>query len=225
MGVDFAREVPTAGAEGDNHVGNEAGEGGALFNAAEEGGSDGAMLGVDVDGQVSDAFGEKFNVTFGREAFEEEWEELKLEGDAVKEFFFVFVNLGKDGVAMLLDIFEGCNVAKGDVGAGVARAVGLYGVWEGVGILKEGGEVFAEMNVEKGIVVVKEGDRTSVGRAWFGDEGSAALLGTMGHEAGGKDEGGEALKVVAPFGGEAREDVKGVVFVAYLRGDAADDRA
>ena len=47
-----------------------------MFDATEERGSDGAMLGVDVDGQVGDAFGEEFDVAKGGEAFEEEREEL-----------------------------------------------------------------------------------------------------------------------------------------------------
>ena len=74
--VGFAGEVPTAGAEGDDHVGNEAGEGGALFYAAEERGSDGAVLGGDVDGKVSDTFGEEFDIAFAWEAFDEEGKEL-----------------------------------------------------------------------------------------------------------------------------------------------------
>ena len=50
-------------------------------------------------------------------------------------------------MAVLLDIFEGGDVAEGDVGAGVSRTISFDCVGEGVGLFEEGGEVFAEVDV------------------------------------------------------------------------------
>ena len=119
-------------------------------------------------------------------------------------------------MSVLLNVFEGSDVAEGDVGARVARAVGLDGVGEGAGGLEEGAEVFADVYVEEGIIVVEEGDGAAIGGARFGDQGATALFGTAGEEASGEDNGGEALEVFAPFVVETGEDIEGVVFVADL---------
>ena len=96
------------------------------------------MLSGYVDGKVGDTFCEEFNVSSRREATEEEREELELEGDSVKEFFLVFIDLGEDSMAMLLGIFDGSKVAECDVGAGVAWAIGFDVVGEDVLLFKGG---------------------------------------------------------------------------------------
>ncbi len=71
-------ECPAFGTEGDNHVGNVAGEGGALFDAAFERCSDSAMLGAYVDGEAGEAFSDEFEEALWREAFKEKREELEF---------------------------------------------------------------------------------------------------------------------------------------------------
>ena len=65
-----------------------------MFNAAAERSSNGAMLGMYMNCEVREAFCKEFDKAFGGEAFEKERKELEFQGDSVKEFFFVFVNLG-----------------------------------------------------------------------------------------------------------------------------------
>lgn len=87
----FARDGPASGTEGDYHIGDNAGEGRALFDATEEGCCDSAVLCGNVNGEVGDAFGEEFDVAACRESFKDEGEELEFECNAIKEFFFVFI--------------------------------------------------------------------------------------------------------------------------------------
>ena len=42
---------------------------------------------------------------------------MEFKGDSVEKFFFVFIELGEDGVTVLLGIFKGSYVAEGDVSA------------------------------------------------------------------------------------------------------------
>lgn len=61
---------------------------------------------------------------------------------------------------------------------------------------------------------MEEGDRSAIGRAWFWDEGSAALFCSVGHESSGEDDFSEALEIVTPFRGEASKDIECIVLVA-----------
>jgi hypothetical protein len=46
-----------------------------------------------------------------------EWKELEFVGDAIKVFFFVFIDVGKDVIVIVTCIFNGEDVVEGEVGA------------------------------------------------------------------------------------------------------------
>ena len=82
----------------------------------------------------------KLNIAVFGTAMEKEGGTLHFKGDAVEEFFEVFIDLTKDGVKVLSEVFNGREVREGDVDAGFAFAVGEDVRWKGVGCLKTRGE-------------------------------------------------------------------------------------
>ena len=72
---------------------------------------------------------------------------MKFSGDAIEVFLFILVNLGKDGVFMLDNIFNGYEVIECEVCAGFTRAICSDGVVQDIG----GFDGRGEMGIDKGV--------------------------------------------------------------------------
>ena len=93
--------VPGAEFHGDGAGAGGAGEAEALGEAAGVVGAEFAVLGVDDADAVDEVLGFEFDEACGGAAEGKEGEALLFGGDAVEEFFFVVVDLGEAGVAVL----------------------------------------------------------------------------------------------------------------------------
>lgn len=126
--------MPRFGTEVGYHVGSDAGGGTALAYATEEGSHGSANRCAYVHREVRGYFSKPFDVSCGREVGQGVGEELEFHGDAIKEFGFVLIQLGEDGVLMLKSVFDGREVAVRDVRALAARAIGYDVIIEKVGV-------------------------------------------------------------------------------------------
>ena len=61
---------------------------------------------------------------------------MHFKGDAVKEFLKVLIYLAKDGVKMLVKIFDGRQVGEGDIDTRFVLAISKDVRWEGIGIFQ-----------------------------------------------------------------------------------------
>ena len=86
-----------------------------MFDTTSERAGGGANGGGDVDKVVPETIRNEFNITMCRAVVDLECEALEFQCDAVEVFFKVFVQLGEDGVEVLVDIFSGSSVGKSDV--------------------------------------------------------------------------------------------------------------
>ena len=204
------RLVPGSGTEVSNHVGCDAGGSAALTDATEECSGSGAKGGADVDGEVGGDFGKPLDIASGREVGKGVGEELEFHGDAIKEFGFVFIKLGEDGMLMLEGVLNGREMAVGDVGALASGAIGNGVVVKEVGILEDGGELRCYGGVYESIEVMEEGDGSAFNRVGFGDEGAAALPCLGGKHAELKGGLDEVFSVLEPDGVKASQEVEGV---------------
>ena len=154
--------MPGFGAEVGNHVGSDAGGGTALTDAAEEGGHGDANRGAYVDWEVGGDFREPFYIAGGGEVGKGIREELKFHGDAIEEFCFIFIKLGKDGVFVLECVFYGREVTVCGICALAPRAVGNDVIIEEIGFLKYGGELGSNGGIDEGIEVMEKRDGATV---------------------------------------------------------------
>ena len=97
--------VPGPEFHGDRASAGGAGEAEALGEATGVVCPEFAMLGVDDADAVDEVFGFEFDEAGGGAAEGEEGEALLFGGDAVEELFFVIVDPGEAGVAVLQGIF------------------------------------------------------------------------------------------------------------------------
>ena len=201
-----------------------AGEAKALWEATGVVGAEFAVLCVDDADAVDEVFGFEFDKACRGAAEGAEGEALLFRCDAVKEFFFIIIDLGEAGVAVLDGIFGGGKVDHGELVASVALAVSKgfggedFGKFKGIckGALDYGGE--------EGGGVVADGEWSAIVgvSTWFGDGDSGGFLGADGGDSGDKAEVDEFVEGQVVGLGEAGEDVEGEAFMSGFGGGAGN---
>ena len=63
-----------------------------------------------------------------REAKDGKWDKLEFRGETIKVFFFVFVDVCKEGVVGGGDAFDSKEIVDGEITAGLPRAISYDGM-------------------------------------------------------------------------------------------------
>jgi len=95
---------------------------------------------------------------------------LEFRRETVEVFFFVFVDVCKEGVLGGCDSFDGKKVIDGKIAAGFAWAVCNNGMIKNVEFFDGGGEIRVDKRVKVGIKCLEDGDGTFVGGIGFVNE-------------------------------------------------------
>lgn len=133
-----------------------------MFDTAGENGEESAKGGNDLNFVGLEKVGNKFNVAMVRAAMVFEGDALHLECDTIKVFFEVFVNLGKEGVEVLAEVFNGSVVGHRDVNAGSIFAIGVDVGGEGASSFKACIEGGGHNGAEVGLNSVHHRDGSAV---------------------------------------------------------------